>query len=156
VARVTQYKTLLDENGHCKLVKERAVNYQVQQKFDNPQKIYRMLCDVFQHDKQSEEFLYLLCFNAKMKLLGVFELSHGNTSNTICGTREIFQKALLCNAVCIVLAHNHPSGDVTPSKSDVDVHGKVKQASEIMEVSLKDNLIIGNNCWFSFAESGIL
>lgn len=155
MARVTKYRTLLDENGHCKLVKERAVNYQREGTFDNPQKIYRMLCDVFQHDRQSEEFLYLLCFNAKMKLLGVFEVSHGAACTTICSNREIFQKALLCNATCIVLAHNHPSGDVTPSETDVVTHGRVKQASEIMGVPLKDNLIVGDNCWFSFTESRI-
>ena len=83
MARVTQYRTLLTEDGRCELAKERAVNYPREEKFDHPQKIYRMLCDVFQHDKQSEEFLYLLCFNAKMKLLGVFELSHGGDRKSV-------------------------------------------------------------------------
>ncbi len=70
--------------------------------------------------------------------------------------RGRFSKALLCNATCIILPHNHPFRDVTSSETDVVTHGRVKQVSEIMEVPLKDNLIIGNNCWFSFAESGIL
>lgn len=155
MARVTQYRTLLTEDGRCELAKERAVNYPREEKFDHPQKIYRMLCDIFQHDKQSEEFLYLLCFNSKMKLLGVFEVSHGDACTTICNNREIFQKALLCNASCIVLAHNHPSGDVTPSEVDVITQNKVKQASEIMGVLLKDNLIVGNKDWYSFAERQI-
>lgn len=155
MARVTQYKTLLTKDGHCELMKEKAVNYPKEEKFDNPQKIYRMLCDVFEHDKQSEEFLYLLCFNTKMKLLGVFEVSHGAACTTICNNREIFQKALLCNATCIVLAHNHPSGDVTPSEMDVITYKKMKQASEIMGVALKDNLVVGNNGWYSFTERGI-
>ena len=156
MASVTQYKTILDGDGLCKLVKERAVNYQGNWKFGSPKSIYEMLCKVFQHDKQSEEFLYLLCFNNKARLLGVFELSHGGVSSTICSTREIFQKALLCNAAYIILAHNHPSGDVTPSKEDFVSYSKVKQASRVMDVPLRDNLIVGNNSYYSFAEMGVL
>lgn len=153
--RVTYYRTILQEDGLCELVKEKAVNYQAEE-FHTFKSIYRMLCDVFQHDKQSEEFLYLLCFNMKTRLLGVFELSHGNLNTTVCSPREIFQKALLCNAAYIILAHNHPSGDATPSKEDVMACRRVKQASEIMEVPLKDNLVVGRGCYYSFMEAGLL
>ena len=153
--RITQYKTILNAEKHCELVKERALNYSVDGNLNSPDKIYKMLCDVFQHNKQSEEYVYLLCLNIKCKLLGVFELSHGNVNASVCNTREIFQKALLCNASNIVLAHNHPSGDTTPSKNDIKIYKKIKEAANIMNVPLIDNLIVGDTC-YSFMENGIL
>lgn len=151
--KITQYTTILNEEKHCCLVKEKAVLYQEQTKLNGPDKIYRMLCDVFQHNRQSEEYLYLLCFTKAMKLLGVFELSHGTVDCTLCNPREIFLKALLCNATSIVLAHNHPSGELAPSKDDFTVYERVKNASQIMGISLIDNIIVGDNGYYSFSEN---
>lgn len=152
--RITKYNTVLNSDKHCELVKEKSVNYQYDGNFNTPQSIYNMLCDVFQHDKQTEEYLYLLCFNTKCRLLGVFEVSHGTVNASLCNTREIFQKALLCNASNIVLAHNHPSGDITPSKEDMQIYRRVKEAADIMGLPLLDNLIIGDS-YYSFTENGI-
>lgn len=154
--RITTYKTLLNDEKHCEIVKEKSVNYDDggNAKFNNSNKIYHMLCDVFQHDKQTEEYVYMLCLDAKCKLTGVFELSHGSVNMTLCSTREIFQKALLCNATHIVLAHNHPSGEATPSKEDVGTYRRVKNAGEILGIDLIDNLIIGDREYCSFAEMG--
>lgn len=152
--RITKYSTILNSDKHCELVKEKSVNYQYEGNFNNPQLIYNMLCDVFYHDKQTEEYLYLLCFNTKCRLLGVFEVSHGTVNASLCNTREIFQKALLCNASNIVLAHNHPSGSTTPSKEDIQTYKKVKEAANIMGLPLLDNLIIGDS-YYSFSENGI-
>ena len=136
------------------MIKEKSVNYQYDGNFNNPQSIYNMLCDVFQHNRQTEEYLYLLCFNTKGRLLGVFEVSHGTVNASLCNTREIFQKALLCNASNIVLAHNHPSGDTTPSKDDIAVYRKVKEAANIMGIGYIDNLIIGDS-YYSFTKNEI-
>ncbi len=69
-------------------------------------------------------------------------------------TRDIFIKALLCGATGIILAHNHPSGDVVPSKEDMTLYDKVKEAGKIMDISILDNIIVGDG-YFSFAEAGI-
>ncbi len=148
--RITKYGTRLDLENKCILVKEKSVNYP-ESTFTSPENIYRLLCDVFQHNRQTEEYLYLLCFNAKMKLQGIFEISHGSVNATICSPREIFQKALLCNASAIVLAHNHPSGNPTPSQQDFATYNKIKKAAELMEISLIDNIIVGES-YYSFAE----
>lgn len=153
--RVTTYSTILNEDRLCLLVKEKSVNYH-ERRYETPEKIYRMLCDVYNHDKQTEEYLFLLCFDAKQKLLGVFELSHGAATYTVCNTREIFQKALLCNAVHIVLAHNHCSGEVEPSQADIKTCNEVKQIGDLMKINLVDNIIVGENEYFSFSEKGLL
>ncbi len=152
--RITKYSTILNSDKHCELVKEKSVNYQYDGNFNNPQSIYNMLCDVFQHDRKTEEYLYLLCFNTKFRLLVIFEVSHVTLNASLCSTREIFQKALLCNASNIVLAHNHPSGDIKPSKEDMQIYRKVKEAANIMGLPLLDNLIIGDS-YYSFMKNGI-
>ena len=157
--RVTQYTTIMDDKRMCKLVKERSVNYQHEGISDgilnNASQIYQMLCDVFQHNKQCEEYMYLLCFNTKLKLLGALEISHGTVNISFCSPREVFQKALLCNAVTIVLAHNHPSGDVTPSKQDIDFTRGICKAGKIMGIELVDSIIVGDT-YYSMKEEGIL
>lgn len=151
--RITKYTTLLDKDRQCTLVKESALNYPVEN-FTSPQSIYKMLCDVFNHNIQTEEYVYLLCFNTKCRLIGVFELSHGAVNQSICSTREIFQKALLCNASGFVLAHNHPSGDTSPGKEDLAVYRKIKEATQLMDLPIMDNIIVGDN-YYSFKENGI-
>lgn len=155
--RITEYKTLLNADRQCEIVKEKSVNYKTNvDTLTSPAAIYRLLCDVFQHDKQSEECVYLLCFSIKCKLLGVFEMSRGTVNTSMCSPREIFQKALLCNASRIVLAHNHPSGDVTPSVQDMKTCEVVKSASTIMGVELLDNIIVGDDTYYSFRENGMI
>ena len=66
--------------------------------------------------------------------------------------RELFIEALNCGAVSIVLLHNHPSGDPTPSESDVLLTKRVKEAGDLIGITLLDHIIIGNNCYVSFAE----
>ena len=152
--RITQYKTIQSASKGIELVKEKSCNYAGMETLSNPAVIHRMLCDVFQHDKQTEEYLYLICTDTKMKPTGIFEISHGTVNQTICNPREIFQKALLCNAAGIILAHNHPSGNVTPSKEDVAVYDRIKSACDIMGIALYDNIIVGDG-YYSFVENKI-
>ena len=90
----------------------------------------------------------------KGKPLGVFEISHGTINQSICNPRDIFIKALLCGAAGIILAHNHPSGDVAPSKNDMEIYKRVKEAGQLLGIGLLDNIIIGNG-YYSFTENHI-
>lgn len=157
--RITQYTTIMNELRICELMEERSIDYQHEnisnERLDNPYKIYQMLCDVFQHDKQCEEYLYLLCFNTKYRLLGVFEVSHGTVNMSACSPREVYQKALLCNAVNIIIAHNHPSGDTTPSKNDMDFTKRVSEAGKIIGIELADSIIVGHDTYYSMTEDGL-
>lgn len=152
--RITQYRTIQNANMEIQLVKERSCNYIGMETLSNPASIHRMLCDVFQHDKQTEEYLYLICVNAATKPTGIFEISHGTVNQALCSPREIFQKALLCNATGIFLAHNHPSGSTTPSKEDLEMYRRIKSACDLMNIPIYDNIIIGNG-YYSFVENNI-
>lgn len=151
--RITTYRSELDENQHNILVKENSCNYPVDS-LSNPQSITEMLNVVFRLNKQAEEHVYMIALNAKGKSLGVFKISHGTISTSICNPQEIFIKALLCGAAGIILAHNHPSGDTTPSKDDITVYQRIKEAGNIIGVNLLDNIIVGNG-YYSFYQNCI-
>lgn len=87
---------------------------------------------------------------------GVFELSHGNVNSSIFGVREIFQKALLVNAVSIILLHNHPSGNPQPSIQDIESTKRAVEAGRIVGVEVLDHLIIGDTSYVSLKEKGYL
>lgn len=100
--------------------------------------------------------MYMLCFNNKMILTSVFEISHGTVKMSVVSPREVFQKALLANAVAIVLLHNHPSGDCTPSKQDINVTKRLMEAGDIIGVNVLDHLVIGRPGYFSLKENELV
>ena len=117
--RVVKYKTVLTENQKVVLEKEISVNCpEINRKMNTPESVVRLAKHFLRLHEQSEEYLYMICMNSKLEMTSVFEISHGNVNSSIVGTREVFQKALLANAVSIILMHNHPSGDPKPSVED--------------------------------------
>lgn len=148
--RITKYHTELNENQHNILVREKSFNYQADS-LRTPEAITEMLNTVFGLNRQAEEYVYMIALNAKNKPLGVFEISHGSVCQSLCNPREIFIKALLCGATGIVLAHNHPSGNVVPSMEDMAVYERIKEAGQLIDIKLLDNIIVGDG-YFSFLE----
>lgn len=153
--RITKYKTLMSQDRLPTLVKEKATNY-TSDKLDQPAKIVSMLKEVFKLHLETEEHVYLMCFNEKLVLIGVFELSHGTVNASVCNPREIFVKTLLCNASKVAIAHNHPSGDASPSGADIDTAKRIADAGNLVGVALIDSLIVTDNEYCSLKEMGAL
>ena len=130
--RITTYKTELNNDNLNILVKEKSCNCTGIETLNTPSLIVEMFNVVFRLNKQTEEYLYMIALDNKGKPLGVFEISHGTVNTTICSSREIFIKALLCGASGIVIAHNHPSGDTTPSKEDIESYNRLKEAVRVI------------------------
>ena len=154
--RINKYTTRLNKDKVCELVKEKGVLYPGDESLNTPEEIVEMMNHIYDMENLSEEYVYLICFNTKMKPLGVFEISHGTVNASITSPREIFIKALLCNASAIVIVHNHPSGEVIPSREDNLATQRVKEAGNIIGVSLIDHIIIGDGTYYSFGEAGTL
>lgn len=155
--RIVKYKTKLTENQKAVLEKELCVNYpEIDRKMNNPEKIVDLATKFLRMHEDSEEYMHMLCLNTKLEMTSVFEISHGNVNSSIVGTREVFQKALLANAVCIVLIHNHPSGDPTPSREDVEVTKRLVEAGDILGIQVLDHIIIGRPGYRSLKESGYI
>ena len=143
--RITTYRTELNEDNLNILVKEKSCNCTGVETLRTPSLIAEMFNVVFRLNKQTEEYLYMIALDGKQKPLGIFEISHGIVNMTICNPREIFIKALLCGASGIVITHNHPSGDPTPSKGDYLVTDRIYECADVMGITLVDHVIIGAN-----------
>ena len=87
----------------------------------------------------------LLMLNTRTHLVGECELSKGTVNMSVLSPRELFVEALQKNAVYIILLHNHPSGDPTPSRDDVIVTRRIKEAGMLIGIQLLDHIIISDN-----------
>jgi DNA repair protein RadC len=97
-----------------------------------------------------------LLLNRANKVLGVMNVSDGGISCTAVDTRLIMQSVILSNATQIIIAHNHPSGNLQPSAEDTYITKRVKKACEILNVELLDHLIITSENYYSFGDNGKL
>ena len=88
------------------------------------------------------------------KLISEMDVSTGTINSTLVSPRELFVEALQKNAVSIILLHNHPSGDPTPSKEDLLTTRRIREAGALIGIELLDHIIIGDNCYFSLREKG--
>lgn len=155
--RIVKYATKLTEKQRVVLEKEVSVYCpEVDRKMNSPEKIAQLATHYLRMQELPEEYMYMVCMNTKLDMIGVFEISHGNVNSSIVGTREVFQKALLANAVSIIFIHNHPSGDPTPSREDVEVTKRLIEAGKILGVHVLDHLIIGRPGYSSLKEKGYM
>ena len=102
-----------------------------------------------------EEFKVLL-LNRANEVLGLYAMSKGGVSGTIVDVKLLFAVSLKCNASSIIIAHNHPSGNLKPSDADISLTNKIKRCSELLDISLLDHLIITKNGFYSFSENSLL
>ena len=155
--RVVKYKTKLTEKQRVVLEKEVSVYCpEIDRKMNGPEKIVKLAREYLRMHELPEEYMYMVCMNTKLDMTGVFEISHGNVNSSVVGTREVFQKALLANAVSVIFIHNHPSGDSTPSREDIKVTERLKEAGKILGVDVLDHIVIGRPGYTSLKEKGYM
>ncbi len=104
----------------------------------------------------TKERVYLMLFSNSHMLIKEIMLSEGTVSSSSISPREIFIEALKYEAVNFIIVHNHPSGLPEPSNSDIAATIKIKEAAQIMDINLSDHIIVGNDCYISLAERGII
>lgn len=108
-------------------------------------------------EKEVVEVCYVLFLTTRTGLIRYHQLSRGGVSATLVDPREVYQAALLANAACVVLVHNHPSGDPAPSPDDMVVTRRVRDAGELIGIELLDHIIIGHDGHYvSIKEQGRL
>jgi DNA repair protein RadC len=98
----------------------------------------------------------VLFLNRANKVLGIFEVSTGGITGTVADPRLIFVAALKMNCTGILLCHNHPSGNLSPSKPDEDLTLKIKQAGVFLDIKLLDHIIVTSESYYSFADEGLI
>ena len=103
-----------------------------------------------------KEYFKVLFLNQSNQVLGYTLISEGGITETCADVRVILQTALLTNSVAIILAHNHPSGNLKPSRQDMDITRQVKEAAKLMRITVIDHLILTDAGYYSFADEGQL
>src|SRR5262249_10572924 len=105
-------------------------------------------------DEDREHFVVLL-LNSKNRVIGINTVSIGSLTVSLAHPREVFKPAILANAAAIIVAHNHPSGELSPSVEDVEITTRLHAAAELLGIRLLDHLILGDQGrWYSFQDAG--
>lgn len=119
-------------------------------KFNNAYLVSRYYMEKLRHLEQ--EHLYVMFLDTKCKLIKDKLITAGTVNKSLISPREIFIESLRCGAVNIILVHNHPSGDPTPSREDITSTINIHSAGELVGVTLLDHIIIGDNIYSSLKE----
>lgn len=106
-------------------------------------------------DLRTEEF-WVIFLNQKNQVIYKAQLSKGGIAGTMVDARVLFKMALEHFATSIIVAHNHPSGNLRPSEADIQITHQIKKAGELLNIKLLDHLIIGENAYLSFGDEGLL
>ena len=114
----------------------------------------RVQMERLRHEEQ--EVLIVMLLDGKNHFLGEQMLSRGTVNSTLITPREVFMEALKFHAVSVILVHNHPSGDPTPSECDKKITERIYRSGEILGVKLLDHVVIGDQRYISFKEQGMM
>jgi len=106
-------------------------------------------------DLKHEEF-WILLLNKANKIISKHDISKGGISGTVADTRVIFKLAVEDLATSIILCHNHPSGNLTPSDADIKLTKKLKDSGILMDIPILDHIIVSDGGYYSFADEGVL
>jgi DNA repair protein RadC len=140
------------------LVRDERVKFSPQALY-NPSDAQRHLQDMIRNMGQPDrEQFCVLMLNAKNVVIGMNIVSIGGLSSASVHPREVLKPAILANAAALILGHNHPSGDLTPSASDKEVTKRIVQAASIIGITVHEHLIISmdEDIYFSFADQGMI
>jgi DNA repair protein RadC len=112
-----------------------------------------VLREIFDKDTfEWTEEVILLCLNNANKIIGYYKVSSGGIASTIIDPRVVFTIALNCGASAVIIAHNHPSGNLQPSEQDVRITEKIASAGKLLDIRVLDHLILTDSAYYSFAE----
>lgn len=123
-------------------------------RISDPKSAAMIVMNEIAHLKQ--EVLMLMMLNTKNAIISIKEVFKGSLNSSIVHPREIFLEAIKKSAASIIICHNHPSGDPTPSKEDVNITLRVKECGKIVGIDLLDHIIIGGQKFISLKEQGII
>jgi len=121
-----------------------------------PDQVIRYMQGALDEDPTVEWFFVIL-LNRKNMPLGRTLVSRGSATSTVVHAREVFKPAILASSTGIICVHNHPSGNTAPSRADIQVTRKLREAARIIGIDLVDHMILGaGSAYYSFSEAGMV
>ena len=143
--RLPRYKVLLVREGNC------ASEHNT---IRTPDDVFAVMSP--EYENAVVEMAQMLALDTKNKIIGVFTISTGSLNASIIHPRDVFQRAILSNAASVILVHNHPSGDPSPSSEDIALTRALVEAGKIMDIAVLDHVVIGEGKYCSVKEMGQL
>lgn len=140
------------------LVRDQDVAFE-QSPLSNSAQAHKIIQKLIETQGQSDrEQFCIILLNAKNQMIGLNIVSTGSLTAATVHPREVLKSAILANACALILCHNHPSGDVSPSDADIALTKQIIQASKIMEIQIHEHIIISmeDERYYSFADHGII
>ena len=142
--------------SELKLTYHHKVKPSERPRVDSPEKVYNILLQNWSDQIEFVEEFNILLLNRANRVLGLANISKGGLSSTIVDAKVIFATALKAKASSIILAHNHPSGQLHPSQADKDITKKLVEIGKVLELPVLDHLIITPDGYYSFQEHDML
>lgn len=135
------------------VIREDMPHYLATERFTSPLQVFEMFKNLVLETK--EHFL-CLHLDGKNRIVCLDRVSVGSLNQSVVHPREVFKSACIISAAGIILVHNHPTGDPTPSTEDITITRRLKEAGELIGIPVLDHIIIGDGQYVSFVERGLL
>ena len=143
---IPKVQVILAKEGRIKM-EQRPVIY-------SPEDVHQVMMKVC--EDLCEERVFVICLSTKNRINAIAEVSIGTLGASMMCPREVFRPAILANAASIILCHNHPSGDPTPSPEDIALTKKLVEAGRVMDITVLDHVVVGEGSYVSLKERGAL
>jgi len=134
------------------MVKEEAQRQTID-RITSAQNVYTLL---HEYTSKNKEHFLLITLDGSSKVIGHYVIHIGTLNQSLVHPREVFRPAILDNSAGIIIAHNHPSGTLEPSRADTQITQRIKEVSKLVGIELLDHVILGTNGFYSFSEEGQL
>lgn len=134
------------------VIREALPLYYATDRFISPEQVFELFRDL---SLETKEHFLAFHLDGKNKIICLDRVSVGSLNQSIVTVREVMKSALLSSAAAIILVHNHPSGDPTPSGEDISITKRLTEAGVLIGIPVLDHIIVGNNQYVSFVERGL-
>ena len=135
-----------------RLIKEKAGRYELERLISSSTQAGKICREVFELEARPYEMVVMLALNTRNNVIGCFEIARGTVNESPVYVREIATRALLSNAVSVILARNHPGGSLRPSDADLNFTMRTKDALKLLGIKLLDHIIVSSAGYYSMAE----
>ncbi len=151
------FKTEISKDTDLPILKvDCEIPYDKTIRVQHPHEIFMILSEVFNHGYETEEIMYMMCLDCTGKVIGIFELARGGFDKVHIDVKSLFAKALFAGACKIVLSHNHPSGEASPSPLDTYMMKTISILCRLHQIELMDFMIVGREKYISYLNCGAI
>jgi DNA repair protein RadC len=145
------------EVTEIKLIYQNKVKATDRPQVTGSQDVYQILLANWSEQIGFIEEFYILLLDRSNRVMGHYKVSQGGLAGTVVDPKVVFAAALKARASSLILAHNHPSGNLKPSQADTDLTHKITQGGELLDIAILDHLILSpEGGYFSFADEGLM